>query len=482
MTISTIVRRFGRICRDYGHDSRGNLTMMLGIAAIPVIAAAGMAVDYARISRVHDKMQLIADGATLAAAGAKNLSGTVDQKKAARTAIATNYLSNGMATLTDASLIGSPVVTASTTSVKVTVKAEVKGSLINVLDAIDKGAELGYGNGGNQAGTGGRKFDLEISSEASWNAGVNYICLLALNATDANALEVKGTADIKAKNCSVWDNSASNAGLYQNGNATLMAKQINVVGNYVGSGYTPNPITGATAFADPLAAQFATDYGTAYAAATLRYDGKIGSTTKYAQMTFSAGATTILPGIYRGGIDVTNNRTITMSPGIYFMQNGAQNGSSFSVQSGGIVTATGGVTIIMTDANAASTVTSNSNTRFQIQSGGSLTIKAPAAGSFKGIAIAQHPNSRPDVNKKEDYVIGGGSVNITGIMYFPKQKFYVTGAGNVSTASEYFALVADKIYIEGNGQLNVSQASDFEATGMPALPAAGGGIAKVTLK
>ena len=333
MTIASIVRKFGKTCRNYGRDSHGNLTMMLGIAAIPVIAAAGMAVDYARISRVHDKMQMIADGATLAAAGAKNLSGTTDQKKAARTAIASNYLTRGLSTLTDATVIGTPTVTATASNVTLSIKAEVKGSLINVLDAIDTGAELGQGDGGNQAGTGGgRKFDIEISSKASWIAGVNYVCLLALNATDANALEIKGTADIKAKNCSVWDNSGSNAGLYQNGSATLTAKQINVAGNYVGSNYTPTPLPGAAPFLDPLATKFATDYATAIGAASVVWDGKIGSTSKYAQITYSAGSTTINPGIYKGGIDVTNNRTITMNPGIYFMQNGA-----FTVTAGPLV-------------------------------------------------------------------------------------------------------------------------------------------------
>ena len=311
----------------------------------------------------------------------------------------------------------------------------------------------------------------EIKSEASWNAGVNYVCLLALNATDANALEVKGPADIKAKNCSVWDNSASNAGLYQNGSATITAKQINVVGNYVGSNYTPTPITNASPFNDPLAAKFATDYVTTFALATERKSSTGNNPTQ------PNNGDTLLPGKYTKGIKIANNTVVTMSPGIYFMVDGP-----FEVSAQGTVSAPAGVTIIMTDNTAAIAVTNNSKSKFQVQAGGNFTIKAPASGSFSGIAIAQHPNSRPDVTKKEDYIIGGGTVSLTGIAYFPKQKFYVTGAGDVSTTSDYFALVADKIYIEGNGQLNIGQASDFEASGLPALPAVGGGIAKVTLK
>lgn len=469
MTVSSIARRIRKVCRSYGRDTRGNLTMMLGIAAIPIIAAAGMAVDYARISRVHDKMQLIADGATLAAAGAKNLSGDANQKSAARAAIATNYLTQGLATLTDASVIGTPTVTATTSSVKLNIKAEVKGSLINVLDAVDHGSVLGQGSGGNQAGMKSRKFDLEINSEATWNAGVNYVCMLALNESIANALEVKGTADIKSKNCSIWDNSGSNAGLYQNGAATITAKQINVVGNYVGSNFTPMPITNAMKFDDPLKDKFNTEFNANIGGATVRYNSN-------AQMSFSANTEqTIQPGIYSGGIKVGSNVIVHLSPGTYYITKGA-----FEIRSGGTVDILGGgaATIVMYG--------SDTKTNLIVQAGGNLTLKAPATAPFASLAIAHHPNSIP-IAPHGDEVIGGGTIDITGILYHPKQLFTITGAGagtvtNIATNSPYFAIVADKIHIDGNGQVNVSQASDFEASGLPALPAVGGGIAKVTLK
>ena len=477
MTIQSTARKLGRLCRGYAGDTRGNLTMLFGLSAIPVIAAAGMAIDYARISRVHERMQFIADGATLAAASAKNLGGSSTQKKASRVLIATNYLDQGLEGLTDADIIGSPTVTATTTSVSVSVKAEVKGSLINVLDGIKKDADVAQGDGGNQAGdNGGRTFDIEVTSKASWNAGLSYVCLLALNQSVSQALHVKGTADINATNCAVWDNSSSNSGLYQNGNATITAGSINVVGNYSGGNFSPTPSTGVAIFADPLASKFATEYQTAYDVAAVRNATKVGG--KWKALDFAASGTfTIESGIYKGGITIKNNRNIIMNPGIYFIEDGG-----FDVQAGGVVDATAGVTIIMTDTNAATTVTSNSSSTFQIQAQGSLTIKAPSTGSFSSIAVAQHPNSRPDVNKKEDYIIGGGAVDVTGIMYFPSQKFYVTGSGDVSTTSTYFAIVADQIYIEGNGQLNISQASDFEAAGLPALPTSGSGDAKVSLR
>ena len=110
--------------------------------------------------------------------------------------------------------------------------------------------------------------------------------MLALNPSVSEALHVKGTADITAKNCAIWDNSSSNSGLYQNGNATITAASIYVVGNYYGSNFSPKPSTSVAVFADPLATQFATDYAATYASAFER---------KSAQATTQLSRTTAIP-------------------------------------------------------------------------------------------------------------------------------------------------------------------------------------------
>ena len=67
MAFADMMTAAHRRMKNYLRSTSGNLTMIAALGSIPVIAAAGMAIDYARISRVHDEMQLIADGATLAA-------------------------------------------------------------------------------------------------------------------------------------------------------------------------------------------------------------------------------------------------------------------------------------------------------------------------------------------------------------------------------------------------------------------------------
>lgn len=492
--------------RGFLGNDRGNMTMIMGIASIPVIAAAGMAIDYARISRVHDEIQLIADGATLAAAGARNLTGTFEQRKSQRVNIATNFVTDGLSRLTDIEEIGTPVIVATNSKVTVEVNASVKGSLINVLDVGKRSdANTGDGGGGNQDGSSakGRVYDMTINSEASWNEGASFLCMLVLDPTAAQALEIQGTADLFAPGCAVWVNSNSNSGLYENGNATLTAKKICVRGNYVGNKYYYDaPKTGSTdcpLFVDPLATKFAEDYDDAYDDAAddgplscrnsikCVYNGWQSTSRKYNPLSFTGSSVnqTIQPGIYDGGIEVKSGATVKLAAGTYFIQNG-----EFRVTQANVMNAdAGGVTIVFTEPNGGTNT--NSKTRLYVNAQSTLTLKAPASGPFAGIAVAQHPNSRTPNHKNDaNTVIGGGNKNITGIVYYPTNYFYITGGGTGTTASPeeiavddpLFAIVANRVFIEGNGQLKIGGSSDNESAGLPALPTAGQGEAYVSLR
>ena len=348
-------------------------------------------------------------------------------------------------------------------AINIEVKAEVKGSLTNIFGMLKEFADIDNGGGGDTGSATNRSYAMTVKSKASWKRPINYICLMALNPSSSESLEIQGTADIDAKACSVQVNSTSNAALYQNGTATLKASQINVVGSAYGSNFTPTPSVGVKPVPDPLAAKFATDYAAAWSAAVNRTAPTAG------------GTTTIYPGKYPG-FSINNGGRVTMTAGVYFIVGGTLN-----IKAGGELIATDGVTIILTDANVNNPV--NSSSKITVQAQGNLTIKAPASGPFAGIALAQHPNSRPGLTKTTaNNIQGGGTVDLTGIVYYPQQIFYITGAGSISQNSPMFAIVANKIFVEGNGQLYVGQSADYEAAGLPALPSTGNIDNKIALQ
>ena len=97
--------------RKYLRSTGGNMTLIASLSAIPVIASAGLAIDYMRGSRSAQELQQVADAAALAAASAKNLSGTAAQQIAQRSAIATRFITESVAKVSDVELVGQPEVT-----------------------------------------------------------------------------------------------------------------------------------------------------------------------------------------------------------------------------------------------------------------------------------------------------------------------------------------------------------------------------------
>jgi hypothetical protein len=111
----------------------------------------------------------------------------------------------------------------------------------------------------------------------------------------------------------------------------------------------------------------------------------------------------------------------------------------------------------------------NDSTRLVTQAGASIVTSAPTSGPFQGIAFAQHPSSVP---AQPNLIIGGGEMQINGIMYYPEQPLKITGGGDIGTNAAQFAIMADIISIEGNGLLRIKIGQDYASAGLPDLPQA----------
>ena len=75
----------------FSADDRGNVAIILALAAIPVLGATGAAVDYSRALQGRGMLQRVADSAALAAA--KLSSATPAQRRKLATTMVENQLS-----------------------------------------------------------------------------------------------------------------------------------------------------------------------------------------------------------------------------------------------------------------------------------------------------------------------------------------------------------------------------------------------------
>src|SRR5438270_12311591 len=85
-------------------DRSGQAAITFALAAVPILAGAGVAVDFSRIATKHTSLQQATDSAALAIAQAATTSTTnADVLAQARNYITTNY-SNRSATITTATI------------------------------------------------------------------------------------------------------------------------------------------------------------------------------------------------------------------------------------------------------------------------------------------------------------------------------------------------------------------------------------------
>jgi Flp pilus assembly protein TadG len=419
------VAKSNRGLKAFARDTRGQIAVIMGICAIPIVIAASIGLDMASSSHMKSEIQAAADSAVLAAA--RRLAVGADSSDKEALALDTFYanLSPSLQQL----VVGAPQVDIDFPSNTVKLTATVTTDTLLSSLATDQ-------------------IVLGVEAAATITEG-NPICMMALNPHAQGAISIQGTADVFAEGCSIQVNSDDDEALYQNGNGTATATSYCVAGGVEGDNYTPTPRDNCAAENDPLADEFASDW------AAEHIDTLACTYTNHAQINTATTVTTnISPGVYCGGLSIKKGKVQLETNGIYVFRNGA-----LDIQSQGRLQGTS-VVVLFDGDNTSRLVT---------QAGASIVTSARSSGTFQGIAFATDPATVPT---SPNLIIGGGEIQINGIMYFPEQALKITGNGDVGTNAAQFAIMADTIAIEGNGQLNIKIGQDYQSTGLPALPAA----------
>jgi Tfp pilus assembly protein PilX len=256
-------------------------------------------------------------------------------------------------------------------------------------------------------------------------------CVYIMDPAGSGSLSLSGTPSLVAA-CGVYVNSSSTSALSGNGTPILQASSINIVGGYSYSGtLSPTPMTGAAPAADPLA----------YLQPPSTSSMVVRSTSKFSVDGWAV--TTLLPGIYQGGIDVKNGTAI-FSPGTYVIEGGGVN----TQNSNSIITGTG-VTIYNTCSTPGSCSSSSNYAPFSLSGNSVITLTAPLTGTYAGILIMED-RSIP-ANTYSDTFGGGSTAVYEGTIYVPKSN--LTLYGNAA-ASNYTVMVAYRLSMVGTTNIN----------------------------
>lgn len=249
-------------------------------------------------------------------------------------------------------------------------------------------------------------------------------CVLALNASASGAVTMAGSTNVNLNGCSLHVNSTSSSAMTTGG--TLSAQSVNVVGGISGStsGITTTQgiHTGVLSISDPYAS-----------VAVPSFSGC--TRTNYRPQSDA----TINPGVYCAGIDLTGGVTLTLNPGIYFIDRG-----DLFIRGGATIRGSG-VTLIFT---------SSTGTRWaqaRIQPNANVDLTAPASGSTAGLVMfgdrRMPAGIRFDLN-------GGNGQKFGGAVYVPKAALTFTGSSVTGTSCSQ--IIADTITFTGNSEVRLN--------------------------
>ncbi|MCC2097201.1 MAG: pilus assembly protein [Hyphomicrobiales bacterium] len=387
-------------------DLRGSIALNAALGLPVALIAAGAAIDYTNLNSQRTTIQILAD--TTAVASAKELR-TGNGNSQTINAIAGNVALAAMA--------GSPLADSTTikaaaidngNAVTVTIRRIVP-SLVGKLIA----PEL-----------------VTVTATATARlAGSPAVCLLALNKTAIKSLEAQQTALLTGAGCGLYSDSTAANSIIAKGQARITAKLICSAGGAVGntSGLTPAPTTDCPPIGDPLASRPMPSYG--------------GCTET--NLVLSGGTQTLNPGVYCGGLRITDGAKVIANPGVFVIKDGP-------------LTVDGNSSLT---ANEAGFFLTGTGARLHFAAGANMiNLKAPITGPLAGLLVFEDRNNAGGVRHE---VQSDDARNLLGTIYLPRGVLSIGSNARVADQSAYTVIIADSVVLTGgpNMVLNANYAS-----------------------
>jgi type II secretory pathway pseudopilin PulG len=258
-------------------------------------------------------------------------------------------------------------------------------------------------------------------------------CLYVLDPTADKALEIKSSGELIATECAVIVNSNDpDAAISVSNNGSGLAATSIVVtgGSYLQSGstayITPSALEGIPPSPDPLAGVVMPD---------------VSGACDFTDVSFGSGTNTIGPGVYCGGLQVSNSGTVlTMTPGLYILK-----GGGLTINASGTVNGIG-VSFINTNGPGNN---ANDFAIMNIHSGAIVDLEAMTTGPLQGILFYQDPAAGKVGTNYVNRLHSGSASTVTGVFYFPTQKIELGGSGATLTING--GVVAKTVLMQSDG-------------------------------
>ncbi len=430
------MKRFWKNCT-------GNVTLMAAVALPVLLGGAAVATQYSQLLTRRSELQQAADSGALAAAQQLKLANASD---AVVSSVATSAVQANMSAVPDAIVVDTKVL------------QHRSGVTVSVSDTVP----LSWGKILGMTST-----TIKATSTAQLYGPAGKLCMLTLDVKQGGALHVQKQAQVTAKDCVIFANSKDKQGLQADAGTAMSASFICSVGgaNTQGATVTPMPTTDCPPMTDPLASRPRPPVGTCGNLLPL----------------VITGVQTLYPGTYCGGLTVKGNARVTLSPGIYVMNNGplvVQDSATLIGQSAGVYF-TGDKGGLRFDPNTTISMTAPKD---GVMAGfiffEDRSVSAPLLPPIGPLGAPPPPplGSQP---MRQYQISSNNASQFLGTFYLPAGRLIIDASKPVAAQSAYTVIVSRQLLLMNGNNLVLN--SDYSSTDVPVPEGVGNMAQKVRL-
>ncbi len=392
-------------------DERGGVLVFIALALPMLTGAVAATVEYATLTHRRAQLQAAADLAAVSAAKELSLANTT----AART--------ESLATVTAVTASQAGRRDGATTNVKASVIDSRSGVQVSVTETVPTLI--------------GRLLSLpttELAASATARiSGSSRLCMVGLNPKDGETISLNSQATLTATGCTVYSNSKASDGIRAADRSLLKADRVCSAGGVKadkGATLSSKPLTDCPQITDPLG----------------HLSPPLSGGCDYNKKEIKAQAVvTLNPGVYCGGLRITEQAQVTLSPGIYVID-----GDKLKVEKHAS----------MVGENVAFFLRGTSAT-FEFAFDSTISLSAPKIGSMAGILFFDDRTSKFDSHK----IFSNDARKLLGTIYLPNGVLYIDANKPIADQSAYTIVVARRVELYSGPNLVLN--TDYGGTDVP---------------
>ena len=399
-TVADLVRKVGRRLGLFRSNTEGNIALSFAFFGPAVILLGVGAIDLFAVHTAQVRLQSIADASALASAPTLALAtdGTAAKARAA------SFVSGQMSEWE-----GHPDFTG-------TYEIVEQGGQ-RAIRVLLRGHRPSFF--ANMLPPGGWHF---VGDATATSVGLVPLCVLAIEISGKDVLDVRDTARIAAPSCMVHSNRDIKVK-----SGSIRAAAVQAVTSATGS-ISPSPGTGATPIEDPFA--------------RIPIEDKAECTGVRIEARTS-GTLRLPAGVHCDGVIMRGTSQLVLEPGEHLFRRGA---------------------LILEDSARLSgtdvVLVFDTASKFAFRDQSMVNLEGRTSGPFSGIVLAATRDNR------QDFVIASDHVEtLLGVLYIPSARLVVEGSADVARDSAWTVIVARKVRLDGNPSLFIN--ANYNATTVP---------------